>query len=52
MNTVITEVLAAVGFGTVCVGIIVSIAGLFVVFEGYFVQKKIEKLKKMEKKSK
>lgn len=48
MNTAIVEVLACIGFGTVCVGIIASIAGLFVCFEDYFIQKKI---KKMEKKA-
>lgn len=43
MNTAVTEVLAGIGFGTVCIGIIASIAGLFVVFEDYFIQKKMEK---------
>lgn len=46
MNTVITEFLTAVGFGTVCMAIITTIAGLVVLFEGYFIQKKMEKKSK------
>ena len=44
MQTMITEFLTAVGFGTVCIGVIVSFALLAAFFDVYIVQKMEKKI--------
>lgn len=46
MNTAVMEVLAGIGFGTVCAGIIVIFAGLSVLIKDYLIQKRMEKKSK------
>lgn len=46
MNMAVMEVFAGIGFGTVCVGIIVCITGLSVLFKDYLIQKRMEKKSK------